>query len=217
MNDVFTITPQLPRELAIEYSKCKNAIARKIAIMPRALPLATTIDEVFAEYRRRYDIPPDVLIQVSLRRRYRQVTQEEGEYIAVGVGVITVEDVMNTNIRAPNFPIFKYISQVGKPMPNIEPPPEPAVEMPQVVNVEAQRDDERIEALLRAYCEEIHEEYDISNFKIYHRTWRNLYHRDNHFYLIEHRTQEVPLPFDTMIHQRIRYRFYPPFMLSTYV
>lgn len=217
MNDVFTMSPQLPKELAVEYSKCKNAIARKIATMPRMLPLATTIDEVFTEYRRRYNIPNDIAIRVSLRKRYREITLEGDEYIAVGVGAITVEDVMNTNIKATEFPIFKYISQVGKPMPGLEPPPAPVVEAPPVINAETQRDDERIEELLRAYCEEIHEEYDIRHFKIYHRTWRNLYHRNNQFYLIEHRTEEVPLPFDIMIRQRIRYGFYHPFTLSTYV
>ena len=220
MNDVFNVDDcvNMSEGLKRAYDGIRGAIEEKERNKPIILEEARSIDDVFNEYRRRFNLAGEINFQINLRRRYRNITHEliDGDdgpildYIVEGAS-LSLEDAVNNNIRSVvdgvNGKPFKYADFVGKVISGVvQVNDEPGDE----VQVNADLDDEAlITILLRHYFQQIGVEYNrrnLSNVKILHRTFRNLRLNNEGFYLIEHRTERVPITFENFLTRRIMYQ-----------
>jgi len=220
LNDVFSTADCINMDdmLRVNYNGIHNAIIKKERNKPIVLEAATSIDDVFNEYKRRFRLEGEIEFQINLRRRYRPITRElndetmEIEYRADGQP-LTIEDAQNNNIRsfidgAAGKP-FKYADFVGKVIAGIAPV---VVEEAPVLD-EHQTDEEMIIRILTHFLAQYDEEYNrftLREIQIWHRSFRTLRYGADGFYLIEHRTERVHISYEDFITRRIRCRGHQP-------
>lgn len=228
LNNVFNVDDcsSMSQGLQDAYKSIERSIAQKEESKPIVLEAATSIEAVFEEYKRRFNIQGDVSFQINLRRRYRNIQARDGEaaehiYEADGHR-LTLEEVVENSIRSIDGEVsgkpFRYASFIGTIITGAQQSePEDAIAP---FDDETLTDDELIRRILVHFLTRYDEEYNertLSFIKIYHRSFRNLRHDNNGYYLIEHYSDVHRLPYNDFATRRIRYRNNAPVSVARLV
>lgn len=212
LNNVFNVDDCrcMSKGLRHEYKSIERSIAQKEG-KPIILKAATSIKDVFEEYKLRFDIQENAEFQIELDGVYRNIVQDKQSYIDDG-HVLSLEDVVENRIRSVTGHIngrpFRYADFVGTDVSSIK----------DNASEEAKQSGDVDNGLIRiilvyflaCYGEE-YNEVTLTSIQIYHQHgFRNLRHNDRGYYIIGRRNNVHMLSYSDFTTRTIRYRDYAP-------